>query len=96
MQGKDEKIRLCQLTNPHLVRLKLESSRQKVRRFSKNVGLFPKNVGDFLKNVGVFFKNVGDFFFALALHLVERRRNDEERLDFQYQFSKAQWLTSHL
>jgi len=62
MQGKDEKIRLCQLTNPHLVRLKLESSRQKVRRFSKNVGLFPKNVGDFLKNVGDFFKNVGDFF----------------------------------
>ena len=96
MQGKDEKIRLCQLTNPHLVRLKLESSPQKVRRFSKNVGLFPKNVGDFLKNVGVFFKNVGDFLSALALHLVERRRNDEERLDFQYQFSKAQWLTSHL
>ena len=71
MQRKDEKIRLCQLANPPLVRLKLESSPQKVRRFSKNVGLFPKNVGDFLKNVGVFFKNVGDFLSALALHLVK-------------------------
>ena len=53
-------------------------------------------VGEFTAKSPTFLKKRGRFFFALALHLVERRRNDKERLDFQYQFSKAQWLTSHL
>lgn len=60
------------------------------------VGEFTAKSPTFLKKRRTFFQKRGRFFFALALHLVERRRNDEERLDFQYQFSKAQWLTSHL
>ena len=60
------------------------------------VGEFTAKSPTFLKKRWTFSKKRGRFFFALALHLVERRRNDKERLDFQYQFSKAQWLTSHL
>ena len=64
--------------------------------FLKKRWTFSKKRGRFSEKRRSFFQKRGRFFFALALHLVERRRNDEERLDFQYQFSKAQWLTSHL
>ena len=82
--------------NPTVPTDKSAPCKTKVGEFTAKSPTFLKKRWTFSKKRGRFSEKRRRFFFALALHLVERRRNDEERLDFQYQFSKAQWLTSHL